>query len=169
MTDWSDFAVVTGGAAAALMGLLFVAVTLRIDAIARARDLRSRAAQTLTLFAVALVAAVLVTVPGQPRWVLGVEVVWLAVLGGAAMLALNNRAQRVPREDPIARILDRVGPNGSTIVLVGLAGILTASGTTWGIYLLLPAELAALIGGVLSAWVFLTSIPAGDRRNGGES
>ncbi len=162
MTEWSDFAVVTGGAAAGLMGLLFVAVTLRIDAIARARDLRSRAAQTLTLFAVALVASILVTVPGQPKWLLGAEVVGLAVLGGAAMLALNRRAQRVPRADPIARILDRVGPNGSTILLVGLAGLLTASGLTWGIYLLLPAQLAALIGGVVSAWVFLTSIPSSD-------
>lgn len=159
MTAWSDFALVTGGAAAALMGLLFVAVTLRSDAIAAAQDLRSRAAQTLTLFAVALVVAVLVTVPGQPRWLLGAEVIGLAVFGGAAMLALNRRAQRVPRADPVARILDRVGPNGSTIVLVGLAGALTASGLACGIYLLLPAQLAALIGGVLSAWVFLTSIP----------
>lgn len=160
MTGWFDFSVVTGGAAAALMGLLFVAVTLRIDTVAAAPDLRSRAAQTLTLFAVALVAAILVTVPGQRPRLLGLELAGLAALGGVAMLALNRRAQRAPRQNPIARVLGRVGPNGSTIALVGVAGVLVASGLSWGIYLLPPAEVVALMGGVLSAWVFLTSIPA---------
>src|SRR3954447_4960647 len=61
MDKWHDMGVVTGGAAAALTGLLFVAVTLRIDTIAAARDLRSRAAQTLTpltLFVTSLVVAI---------------------------------------------------------------------------------------------------------------
>lgn len=157
MPAWSDFTVVVGGAAAALMGLLFVAVTLRIDAISRAADLRSRAAQTLTLFAVALVAALLLAVPVQPQRIFGAELIALAVLGGAAMITLNKRAKRVPHQDPIARILDRVGPNITTIVLIGTAGVCTALDVTWGIYLLVPAALAALIGGVLGAWMFLTS------------
>lgn len=159
MTGWSDFIVVSGGAAAALMGLLFVAVTLRIDAVSRAPDLRSRAAQTLTLFAVALVAALLMAVPIQPPCVFGTELIALAMLGGVALIALNTRAKRVPHQNPIARILDRVGPNITTIVLIGAAGACTALDLTWGIYLLVPAALAALIGGVVSAWVFLTSTP----------
>ena len=159
MPGWSDFTVVAGGAAAALMGLLFVAVTLRIDAISRAPDLRSRAAQTLTLFAVALVAALLMAVPSQPPRVFGAELMVLAVLGGVAMFALNKRAKRVPHQDPIARILDRVGPNVTTIVLIGASGVGTALNSVWGLYLLVPATLAALIGGVVSAWLFLTSIP----------
>jgi Na+/H+ antiporter NhaD/arsenite permease-like protein len=95
MAGWSDFTVITGGAAAALVGLLFVAVTLRIDELSRAPDLRSRAAQTLTLFAVALVVAIVLAVPDQPEWVLGAELTAIAVLGGAILLALNSRAQKV--------------------------------------------------------------------------
>jgi hypothetical protein len=159
MNGWSDFTVVTGGASAALVGLLFVAVTLRIDAIARAPDLRSRAAQTLTLFAVALTVAIVLTVPAQPDWALGAELVAVALLGGTVMLVLNSRAERVSHTDPIASLLDRFGPNATTIVLIGAAGILVATRVDWGIYLLVPAELAALIGGVLSAWLFLTKAP----------
>ncbi len=159
MPGWSEFTVVTGPAAAALMGLLFVAVTMRIDAISSAPDLRSRAAQTLTLFAVALVAAIVLTVPAQPTWALGAELIVLAVVGGWTLIALNKRAERVPQQNPITRVLDRVGPNVTTIILIGAAGVCTALDVTWGIYLLVPAELAALVGGVLSAWVFLTSIP----------
>ena len=157
IAGWSDFTVVSGGAAAALVGLLFVAVTLRIDVISRAPDLRSRAAQTLTLFVVALMVAIVLTVPGQPGWVLGAEVFAIAILGGAVMLTMNRRARNVSHPNPIARVLDTFGPNGTTIVLIGFAGVLTICKVTWGIYLLVPAELTALIGGMLSAWLFLTS------------
>jgi hypothetical protein len=156
MAEWSDFTVTTGGAAAALVGLLFVAVTLRIDEISRAPDLRSRAAQTLTLFAVAMVVAIVLTVPDQPEWVLGAELIVIAVLGGAIMLTLNSRAQRVSHEDPIAQLLDKYGTHATTIALIGVAGIATVLKARWGIYLLVPAQLAALVGGVLSAWLFLT-------------
>jgi len=131
---------------------------LRIDAISRASDLRSRAAQTLTLFGLALVVAIVLTVPDQPAYALGAGLVVIAVVGGAAMLVLNRRAEKVSHQDPIARVLDRVGPNGTTIVLIAATGALTAVDVTWGIYLLVPAELAALVGGVISAWLFLIKI-----------
>ena len=156
MAEWSEFTVITGGAAAALVGLLFVAVTLRIDEISRAPDLRSRAAETLTLFAVALVVAIVLTIPGQPEWVLGAELIAIAVLGGAVMLALNSRAEKVSHQNPIARMVDRYGPNATTIALIGVAGVATVIKAKWGIYLLVPAQLAALVGGVFSAWLFLT-------------
>lgn len=156
MTGWSDFTVVCGGAAAALVGLLFVAVTLRIDVISHAPDLRSRAAQTLTLFAVALMVSIVMTVPGQPGWLFGSEVIAIALLGGAVMLIMNKRAHSVSHPNPIAPVLGKFGPHGTTIVLIGLTGILTICKVAWGVYLLVPAELAALIGGVLSAWLFLT-------------
>jgi len=159
MAGWSDFDVVAGGAAAALVGLLFVAVTMRIDAISRAPDLRSRAAQTLTLFVLALSVAVVMTVPAQPNWALGVELLAIAVLAAVTMLALNRRAEKVSHTDPIASLLDRFGPNATTVILIGAAGILAVTGVSWGVYLLVPAELAALIGGVISAWLFLTKTP----------
>jgi hypothetical protein len=112
----------------------------------------------LTLFVLALVVAIVLTVPDQPAYALGAELVVIAVVGGAAMLVLNRRAEKVSHQDPIARVLDRVGPNGTTIVLIAATGALTAVDVTWGIYLLVPAELAALVGGVISAWLFLIKI-----------
>jgi hypothetical protein len=75
------------------------------------------------------------------------------------MLALNRRAEKVSHTDPIASLLDRFGPNATTVILIGAAGILAVTGVSWGVYLLVPAELAALIGGVISAWLFLTKTP----------
>lgn len=44
--DWQDFAEMTGGASAALTGLLFVAVSLNASRIAGHQGLRASAAQT---------------------------------------------------------------------------------------------------------------------------
>jgi hypothetical protein len=49
VSGWGDFAVVMGAATAALLGLLFVAVSIRVETIARSTELRERSAQTLTL------------------------------------------------------------------------------------------------------------------------
>ena len=55
---WHDFGVTTGGLAGALTGLLFVAVSLKSDTLAKSRSLRSQAAQTLVLFMTTALAAV---------------------------------------------------------------------------------------------------------------
>jgi hypothetical protein len=62
--------VATGAATAALLGLLFVAVSIRVETIAKSAELRNRSAQTLTLLLTGLLAAVLLAVPDQRKWAL---------------------------------------------------------------------------------------------------
>ena len=94
MDGWEDVAVVVGGAAAALIGAFFVAVSIKIDVIGRSLELRNRAAQTLVLFINPLVAAVLLVVPEQPTVALGIELIALGVIAGAAAFVLDQRAKR---------------------------------------------------------------------------
>jgi hypothetical protein len=58
LTDWGVFSTVAGGATAALLGLLFVAVSIRAEFIARSVELRNRATQTGVLFLTGLLAPV---------------------------------------------------------------------------------------------------------------
>jgi hypothetical protein len=51
-----------GGATAALLGLLFVAVSIRIEPIAKSAELRNRSAQTLSLLLTGLLVAALLAV-----------------------------------------------------------------------------------------------------------
>ena len=71
MAGWEDVAVLVGGAAAALIGALFIAVSINIHVIGRSIELRNRAAQTLVLFGGPLTISVLLVVPDQPvvAWV----------------------------------------------------------------------------------------------------
>ncbi len=92
MKAWDTFAQITGSAAA-LTGLLFVAVSIKITSIARSQELRNRAAQTLSLFGTVLIISVLIGIPGQAYRTLGAELVVLAVITGAGLRLLNRRAK----------------------------------------------------------------------------
>lgn len=158
MDGWEDVAVVVGGAAAALIGAFFVAVSIKIDVIGRSMELRNRAAQTLVLFISPLVAAVLLVVPEQPTVALGIELIALGVIAGAAAVVLDQRAKRHRDAGRISRTLEIVTPNAITSVLTGVAGIVLVVGHEAGFYFLVPAFLAAITGGVINAWLFLAKI-----------
>ena len=163
MENWSTFATVAGGAAAGLTGLLFVAVSVRIDAIAKSQELRNRAAQTLALFVTGLFIAILLSIPGQSLAVLGAELVGLAVISGGAMLVLDRRARlalntRDATTHAVALILDAVAPNAITSALLLIHGVLLICEVRAGLDVLVLPVLVALAGGVTSAWLLLTKI-----------
>ena len=158
MGAWDTFAAISGGAAATLTGLLFVAVSIRITSIARSQELRNRAAQTLSLFGIVLIISVLIAIPGQAYRTLGVELVVLAVVTGTGLHILDRRAKGESSDQAIAPVLEAVTPTTVTSLLLLAAGIVLVLGVHAGLYVLVGPVLTALIGGVASAWLFLTKI-----------
>jgi hypothetical protein len=154
---WSTFAGIAGSASGALTGLLFVAVSLNRERIAAHPALRAQAGQTLMLFLIALITSIVLAIPGTPDWVLGLELVAIAVVSGAAMgwLSDGKRPAGEAPEDLLAQLLDRVSPNLLTMLLVLVAGFIELAGAD-GLYVLAPAIIVALVNGVVNAWLFLT-------------
>ena len=152
------YATVVGGAAAALVGLLFVAVSIRVDAIAASGELRNRAAQTLGLFLTVLFVAVFLAVPDQSLGTLGGEGLVLAIVAGSALYVLDRRAKTERTPQPLGRVLDAVAPNAVTSILLMAAGVVLIFNVHAGLYVLIAPVLAALAGGVINAWLFLTRI-----------
>ena len=67
---------------------------------------------------------------------------------------LNRRATAQPSSQPISRVLATVSPDAITTILLSAAGVLLLA----GVYVVIPAVIAAIAGGVASAWLFLIRI-----------
>jgi hypothetical protein len=89
-SSWVNFAIAVAGVAGALVGLLFVAVSIRAREVSSSRSLRSRAAQTLVLFMTSVVAALTLVAP-QSDIALELELLGWATLSGVLFLVLDRR------------------------------------------------------------------------------
>ncbi len=126
--------------------------------LSHSREFRSRAVQTLILFATVVVISILISVPGQAKWVLGVEVLLIAALDGFGSYHLDRRAKQDENPLALSHLLDVVSPNALIMVLLVAAGVLLVFDLTAGLYVLVATALIAIVGGLTSAWLFLTLV-----------
>jgi hypothetical protein len=153
---WVGFGEALAAVAGTMTGLLFVAISVKADVMAASRNLASRAAQTLVLFMISVLVAVLLVAP-QPAAATGAELLAVAAASGAVLIILDRRAG--PAGDQVvARAIDRFSPNAVTAVLVGVAGLTFLVKAGGGLYWLIPAAVASLVGGVGNAWLFLVKV-----------
>jgi len=153
---WLGFGGALAAVAGALTGLLFVALSVKGDVLSGSRSLSSRAAQTLVLFMTSVLIAVVLVAP-QPRAALGAELLAVAAASGAILFVLDRRAGHAS-DRGVARYIERFSPNSVTAVLVAVAGLTLLLQAGGGLYWLIPAAVASLVGGVVNAWLFLVRL-----------
>jgi hypothetical protein len=155
---WSNYGVAVVSGAAALTGLLFVAVSVNGAWFWSSKALRGRAGQALVLFIIPLVTGLLLVVPGQSTTALGIEIVVLALLAGRVLLALGS--ETVQDEPRSIVLVDRLSPRLviTTALIASGASLITRQ--FGGLYWLLAVHICALLTGLLNAWVFLIAAGA---------
>jgi hypothetical protein len=157
-SSWAGFGASVATAAAALAGLLFIAVSINLKEILKFKSLPSRAAQTLILFATPLVAALLLIVPGQARVALGLELIATGMVVGGVQVYLDLSADRGEEDTLWRRVVGRVFPAVVSCGCLVLAGATLLGEAGGGLYWLVPSVLAALIFGLVNVWVLLVEI-----------
>jgi hypothetical protein len=155
---WTDFAVATAGTAATLSGLLFVAVSINLQRILEFPSLPTRAGQTLILFATPLLVGLLLLVPGQPAAALASELIVAGLAIGGYQLFMDARSVRAEQETPVTRAVAHVLPPVVSCGCMVIAGSTLIAGAGGGLYWLVPSVLAAVIFGLINAWVLLVEI-----------
>jgi drug/metabolite transporter (DMT)-like permease len=80
-------------------------------------------------------------------------------VAGAALFILDRRAGHDGGGEVVVRYIERASPNLVTAVLVAVAGVSFLLKAGGGLYWMIPAVLAGLVGGVINAWLFLLKIP----------
>jgi hypothetical protein len=150
---WHDFYVASAGAAAALVGLIIVAMTVNISTILQMEAMPARAASTIGSLTLSVVVSVSSLIPDLPLWLLGVEtlVFVLAVTASRQILRHRGPATRPAAVTKVVVILMQVAP-----FLVG--GILLLGGVDAGLYWNAAGIVLIFVGSVVSAWILLVEI-----------
>ena len=159
---WHDFFVVTGSAAAALAGLVFVAVTLHLRAIIGHPGHRHRARTIVASLGQILIASLIVLVPTLDHVGAGVA---LAIVAGALLYeTLKSTVQIAPvlrrwRSDPIARTIavrTTVGDLSMAVGFGGAIGVLAGYGPGLS---LVGADMVVRFGlAIAGAWLLIVAV-----------
>jgi hypothetical protein len=153
---WENFFVAEAGAAAALSGLLFVAVSINLPRILALPHLPERAGEALMILMSVLVVATFGLVPGQSRTALGAEIAGTGLVVFCASTRFQVRAYRDVRTRPW--LATRVTTTQIACLPFVIAGVLLAAGNARAIYGLVPGTILSFAAGVLNAWVLLVEI-----------
>lgn len=157
---WQNFYVMTGGAAAALTGLLFVAMSLYGRTIMENRFYRNRAIGTLTSLTAQLLIAGTVLIPGQPVTWIGVEVEAAALFFLGLTIRAVLRRGPVPGSLPMSlsrRISELIG-GWTWNALFSAAGISLLVRYGGGFYLLAVVMGVMFAWNIYVAWVLITEV-----------
>ena len=160
VSAWQNFFIVTGGAAAALAGLLFVAMSLHAKEIMGNRFFSSRAVGTLTSLASQLLISGAALIPGQPLFLLGVEVEAAALFFVALLiLQILTRGSEAPAVAArwTHRIMETVGGT-IWLVLFNVAGVSLLLRAGGGLYLLAAVMFFMFAWNIYIAWILITEV-----------
>jgi hypothetical protein len=155
---WDNFFVAMAGAAAALAGLIVVAMSVTIKEILASKSLPSRAGATIASLVLVVVISGLVLMPAQPPAALGTELICVT----AAVLVIEVfTAVRITQERPVRPLMENtykivLGIGQLVPILIG--AILIASGSAAGAFWVAGGILLTVAFAMMTAWVLLVEV-----------
>jgi hypothetical protein len=163
MQAWSNLFAAELGAAAALTGLLFVAVSINLSRILKLSHLPTRAVEALLALFSVLVVTSFALIPHQSFIAYGIEIgaagIVAFIFQTIALIRTEAQSFRVShtRYTPWRRGL-RILANQLPPIPFVISGILLTAGHSTGVYWIVPGVLLSFATSVLHAWILLVEI-----------
>ncbi len=156
LKDWHDFYMLVGTAAATLVGLTFVAITIGAGTLTRQHEAGVHAFVTPTVvhFAAILFACLIILAPFETQGSLGAALLLEGVLGIAysGWLVLFMRRHKLTKTvDLTDRVWYALAPAVGYLILAAAAGALLANAPV-SLTLLATAQGVLLVASIRNAW-----------------
>jgi hypothetical protein len=156
--QWNEFFVAVGGGAAALTGLVFVALSLNLDAAARDATHRYRAIGTLTGFVSAFVVCSLALMGHQGHVAVGAEWLTAAAAAGGVYVYGYVQAVRVGQSD-VGLGLPRLAAGTAFYIGEIVGAAIFIAGYRAGPYIAATSMVALLAWMITGAWLLIMGAP----------
>jgi hypothetical protein len=153
---WHDYFVVVGGGAAALTGLVFVAMTLHIEEITGDPVHRHRARTILTGFTAVFIRCALVLMGGQSGQAVAVELIGVLVI--VEVILYNSIRQAAASAD--RGVLLRTLGSFACLVVEQVGALILFFGNAAGLYVVGVGMMSSFIFMVTGAWLLLVGVGA---------
>lgn len=158
VAEWSELFVATAGAAAALAGLVFVAVSINLEHILEGQGLAERALQTLLMLVIVVLVSIVALIPGQSHVALGVELLVVASFYAAGLVRTSRRGSLATGHQPPLWVVGRVVVMCLSALPLTVGAISMLAECGGGLYWIGAGIIGAILGGVANAWVLLVEI-----------
>jgi hypothetical protein len=155
---WSNYLTTLASVSATLTGLVFVAVSINLSRIISGPGLTGRAAESLMQLFGVLVVSTSALIPGQSAIVLGAQILTWATGLWLLQTLLQVRYMRTRTGQPRSWLVSRMCQTHLSSVPFVISGIMLLSGSSTGLYWLVPGFILSLISGVVGAWILLVEI-----------
>src|SRR5229473_4162966 len=130
LSSWHDYFLVVGGGAAALTGLVFVAMTLHLEEITKDPVHRHRARSILAGLTAVFIRCALVLMGGQNAQAVAVELIAVLVV---VEVILYRSIREAARSADNAVLLRAIG-SFACLVLEQAGALVLFAGFSWGLY-----------------------------------
>ncbi|HEV3141870.1 MAG TPA: hypothetical protein VGY57_15200 [Vicinamibacterales bacterium] len=160
-TTWETFYVIVGSAAAAMTGLMFVAVALAVDVNASTEPMDAFGTPTVVHFGTVLLVSMLMSAPWPAEWVAQLALGACGAAGLVYIFIVMQRARRQKEYEPVFE--DWLFH--TALPMVSYAGILAAAAglARYPIRMLFPIAGATgllMFSGIHNAWDTVTYLVA---------
>jgi modulator of FtsH protease len=156
---WTDFFEGQVAAAAALTGLVFVAISINLQRIVGLPGLAGRAGEALLLLVAPVFVGLAALAPAQSVRAVGIEFLAIAaIISTAIVRTLFTSGWPSARGRPHSEFVTRCAVVSAAMVPALVASLLLVAGNTDGLYWQAFATGMCLAGGVGDAWVLLVEI-----------
>lgn len=157
--SWDNFYLVAGAAAASLVGLLFVSLSLHLRALLARPDVRALARVTLANFALVLLVALVVVIPQDAHAagleLQGVGAISALIIGGSLVAAIRRRTRTMRRLVLLMRLAFAVVSYAATVT----AGVLLTTDSYRAAFAFLAAAtLILLVTSLRNTWDLIVSV-----------
>jgi hypothetical protein len=168
---WETFALGHLGASAALLGLVFVGISINLREVLAQTALVNRAGEAVALLASLLIGSTAILIPGQSSTTVGIELLAIGALTVAGVASLQRDmgtedagddtatpdpgpANGIPRSSAVARRILGLGA-GTLVAIAGLSLVVDSGG---GMYWWAAGVVVVYLGAITNAWVLMIEI-----------